>query len=110
MVDVITNAFRVVLILILVPLMVVVSVVYPLTLLWILWNHNCRWIAISWKIKRKLAGRRNFSIFRSRFKRRSDILWRIEGPNFIRVAWILVFLHIPLLVVLLLTAIIKTLR
>jgi hypothetical protein len=110
MVDFITNAFRVLLFFLLVPLMLYASVIYPLTLIWILWKHGCRMVAISLKIRRRLAGRRGFSIFRSRRKRGNDIFWRIEGPQIIRIGWILLFTQVPVILALLISAILGLLR
>jgi hypothetical protein len=94
-----TKAIIVILVL---PLAIYGSLIYPFIILWYMKEFGCRWTVLSIRINRKLNRRKNFSWFRSRHKKYNNIFWRLERQNINRACKILVLAHLPLLLALIL--------
>jgi hypothetical protein len=108
MLDAINYAIRVMLITLLVPLTIHSALVFPLGLFWIFRSFICRHFAVSWKINQKLRQRKNFSIFRPRYRRYYALLWRIEGKRMTRAFKIFGLISIPVLLTMCIAEILKS--
>jgi len=101
---------RLAMIVLLMPLALYCSIVYPFVILWFIKSHWIPWIRLYWKIRRKLSKRTNFSLFRSRYARCNSILWKLEGGRIYRVFWIMLFLHVPFFLAIALCIVLNLLR
>ncbi|MFN6130497.1 MAG: hypothetical protein ACK6DC_22660 [Planctomycetota bacterium] len=107
MLDAIQYAIRVLLTILLIPLTICSIFVFPLGLFWISRTFICRQFAVSWKINQKLRQRKNFSIFRPRYRRYYAILWSIEGERMTQAFKIFGLISIPPLLAMFIAEILK---